>query len=126
METFAIRLKHLREEKNVSQEELATILGIDKKYYAQYESGSMDLLVANLAILADYFHVSVDDLAKRSKHSGQIHDRHAAPPACTCTDQYFGDLWNLASEKQKAFIIRTLSETGWENTDQEKTIEELA
>jgi transcriptional regulator with XRE-family HTH domain len=63
---FGERLRVLREEKNMSQEELAEAFGLGKAAISGYERGkrtpSFDLLVG----LADYFQVSTDYLLGRT------------------------------------------------------------
>jgi transcriptional regulator with XRE-family HTH domain len=63
---FGERLRTLREEKNLSQEELAEVFGLGKVAISGYERGkrtpSFDILVG----LADYFQVSTDFLLGRT------------------------------------------------------------
>ncbi len=54
------RLKYLRKEKNVSQQELATILHIKQNTYSQYERGKRQLPIELLIALARFYNVSTD------------------------------------------------------------------
>lgn len=60
---FASRLKFLREEKNIRQEDLAKILNISRQSISNYENGSRfpndEELIRNIAM---YFNVSLDYL----------------------------------------------------------------
>lgn len=49
------RLKKLREDKRISQEEVANILGIKKITYFKYESGEINIPIPKLIELARYF-----------------------------------------------------------------------
>jgi transcriptional regulator with XRE-family HTH domain len=63
---FANRLKQLRQTNDVSQQELADLLGISTRAWRFYESGDREPNVAGLIVLADYFDVSLDYLVGRS------------------------------------------------------------
>ena len=74
-------LRELREARNMSQDEIAKALGIDRTTYVKYEHGGS--IKRNLPKLADFFHVSTDYLLGRSEgvDYGQI-CREAVPQAC--------------------------------------------
>lgn len=59
---FAIRLKELRAEKQISQAELAAILNISNRTISMYEQGNSEPNVETLAKIAAYFYVSTDYL----------------------------------------------------------------
>ena len=63
---FPHRLKQLRQTNNVSQQELADLLGISTRAWRFYESGDREPNIAGLITLADYFDVSLDYLIGRS------------------------------------------------------------
>lgn len=54
------KLRELRKEKNVKQEDIANYLGITKQSYSRYELGIAEPNITTLKKLADYFHISVD------------------------------------------------------------------
>ena len=60
MAKFAERIRALRKEKGLSQEEVGSVIGLKK--YAVYSGPDMRGLIA----LADYFNVSMDYLAGRT------------------------------------------------------------
>jgi transcriptional regulator with XRE-family HTH domain len=60
------RLKELRKEKGVTQNEVATPLGVDRSTYGKYETGDSIPDIDKLMWLAEYFDVSVDYLLGRS------------------------------------------------------------
>ena len=54
------RLKGLREDKGMSQYELADAIGISRESIARYETGKRGITVEVLDIYSDYFNVSVE------------------------------------------------------------------
>ena len=56
------KLKFLREEKEVTQEEVANILGISRSTYNDYENQISILPIKHINILCNYFYISVDYL----------------------------------------------------------------
>lgn len=59
---LSTRLKQLRTEKNLTQTDLANILGIAKTTVAAYEQGKNEPSISTLIKIADYFNVSMDYL----------------------------------------------------------------
>ncbi len=55
-----LRLRDLREDKDITQKELAELLHIKQNTYSQYENGQREIPLALLVKLARYFNVSVD------------------------------------------------------------------
>lgn len=66
MEEFSVRLKGLREERNMRQQDLADQLGITVRAYRYYEQGKRYPDFQGLLALADYFQVPLDYLVGRS------------------------------------------------------------
>jgi len=60
MEILCRRLKELREENNLTQEELGKIIGVKKGAISYYESGKTKISVEDLAKLASEFNKSMD------------------------------------------------------------------
>lgn len=60
------RLKELRQESKLSQQEIANILEIRQQQYSRYESGTRELPIHLLVKLADFYEVSTDYLLGRS------------------------------------------------------------
>lgn len=66
MATFGERLKELRKNKDLTQKEMANILGISEVSYQRYEYNISTPEYKKLIFLADYFHISLDYLVGRS------------------------------------------------------------
>lgn len=59
------RLKELRLEKGISQNDLGKILNVSKMAISHWESGHSEPSITQLIILANYFEVSVDYLVAK-------------------------------------------------------------
>ena len=66
MSTFAQRMKELRKERKLKQQQLADQFSIKLRTYQGYEYGESYPEVAKLIVIADYFDVSLDYLVGRS------------------------------------------------------------
>ena len=60
---FSQRLKDLREDRDLSQGDVAKILGTSQSYYAQYENGKRELPFSRAIMLAKFYNVSLDYIA---------------------------------------------------------------
>ena len=63
------RLRDLREDKDLRQEDVAEILGISQTVYSRYERGFQTIPVVHLLKLADFYQVSADYLLGRTRTS---------------------------------------------------------
>lgn len=61
-----MRLKYLREKKDVSQLKLALDLNMNQNSISRYETGAREADYATLIKFADYFNVSLDYLLERT------------------------------------------------------------
>ena len=57
------RLRDLREDKDLTQEQLVNILGIHKTTYTNYEQGKREIPFALVIRLAKFYNVSIDFIA---------------------------------------------------------------
>lgn len=55
-----MRIKDLREDKDITQKEIANLLHIKQNTYSQYETGQRQLPLDFLIILAKYYKTSTD------------------------------------------------------------------
>ena len=60
---YAQRLRDLREDRDLSQADLAKILGTSQSYYAQYENGKRELPFIRAIEICRFYNVSLDYLA---------------------------------------------------------------
>ena len=60
------RLRDLREDKDLKQKDMAELPKIHQTTYSDYELGKLNIPVATLHFLADFYKVSVDYLLGRT------------------------------------------------------------
>lgn len=73
------RLKDLKEDADLTQKQVAEIIGVSINHYGKYERGETDLPFEKAIILAEFYNVSLDYLAgrtnnKKGKHSPDLTD----------------------------------------------------
>lgn len=73
-----LRLRQLREEKQVNQIDVAQHLNITRGAYSMYEIGKRQMSIEMLVLLADYFKVSVDYLLGRKNERGTLRPDEAS------------------------------------------------
>ncbi len=61
-----MRIRDLREDRDLTQQQIADHLHIRQNTYSQYENGQRQLPLSVLIALADYYHVSTDYLLGRT------------------------------------------------------------
>lgn len=59
------RIRNLREDHDLKQEDIARLLHCTQACYSNYETGKRDIPTEVLHTLADYYHVSIDYLLGR-------------------------------------------------------------
>ena len=62
------RIRDLREDRDLNQTQVASMLGMSQTGYSKYETGEHDIPTAILVKLADYYNVSVDYLLGRTNN----------------------------------------------------------
>ena len=61
-----LRIRDLREDSDLRQQEIANYLLCDQSLYSKYERGERDLPLEYASKLADFYGVSVDYLLRRT------------------------------------------------------------
>ena len=77
-------LREMREDKDLTQKELARLLGTSQQYYSKYETGKFDIPVRVLVQLAELYGVSVDYLLDRTECAAGM-DALGAPVTPVCS-----------------------------------------
>lgn len=62
-----MRLRDLREDNDITQNQIALMLNIKQNTYSQYENGKREVPINILWKLADFYNVSIDYLVGREK-----------------------------------------------------------
>ncbi len=62
MRTFLEKLRGLREDNDLTQQQIADVLGTSQTMYARYERGANELPVRHLVTLCKFYNISADYL----------------------------------------------------------------
>ena len=65
---FFRRIRDLREDTDMTQADIALLLGIQQTVYSRYERGFQTIPLEHLIKLADYYNVSLDYLSGRTSN----------------------------------------------------------
>lgn len=95
-------LKQLRENKKLTQQEMADKLGIARGTYAHYEINRREPDNATLARLADFFGVTTDELLGR-RENNQDQDKKLSK------EEVMKIFESLPLEEQKAFLKKYIN-----------------
>ena len=60
------RIRDMREDSDLTQQQLADAIGITQRKYSYLETGTQQLTDEILVRLADYYHVSIDYLLRQT------------------------------------------------------------
>ena len=71
------KLKEIREEHNLSQEEVATILNIKRSTYGHYETEYQTIPINHLINFCEHFNISIDYIFNFSKNKTIQYNKYA-------------------------------------------------
>lgn len=117
-----LKLTQLRKSENLSQEQLAKIIGVSKQAYGHYEREERELGYDMLCKLADYFGVTVDYLIGHESVKNPIMERPLSEIAENFirefgelfsdeTFQSYARLYKLMDARQRIFVLGMIF--GW-------------
>ena len=64
---FMLKIKEIREQKNITQDEMVSLTGIPKRSYVNYENGQTDIPLSKLQNIAMSLNVSISELVGETK-----------------------------------------------------------
>ena len=67
MESYISYLRGLREDNDLTQQEIADVLGTSQTMYARYERGANELPLRHFITLCKYYKVSADEILEINK-----------------------------------------------------------
>lgn len=67
-----MRLKELREDRDLTQKYIASVLNVKQNTYSQYETGQRFLPIDALLKLADFYDTSTDYILERTNNPSPI------------------------------------------------------
>lgn len=65
------KIKDLREDNDLLQKDIASILGISQQYYSEYKNWKRTITISHLITLAKYYNVSIDYLVGLSNFKNE-------------------------------------------------------
>ena len=123
---IAQRLRKIRIEHNLKQEDIAKVLGIDRSAYSGYELGRSRVSVKNLCRLADIYNMTLSQLVGREEASEVVRVKYGTvgngvdPIAMLERDEQLLLMYfRLAVEKKKKEILDSLSLCNDKNSNDE-------
>jgi transcriptional regulator with XRE-family HTH domain len=93
------KLKEIRKDKNISQDELAEKIGIDGRQISRYENDKMSPSIEVLIKIADTFNISVDYLLFDNIPRKPLRQNYYS------IIEKLESIENMSPDDQKAFII---------------------
>lgn len=79
MLTYIEKLRGLREDNDLTQTQIADILGTSQTMYARYERGANEMPIRHLITLCRFYNVSADDLLGTQPDPRRKQKRGACP-----------------------------------------------
>ncbi|MBR5232803.1 MAG: helix-turn-helix transcriptional regulator [Clostridia bacterium] len=61
-----LRIRDMREDNDLTQKQISSIIRCDQSLYSKYERGERDIPLSLIIKLADYYNISIDYLTGRT------------------------------------------------------------
>lgn len=71
------RIRDLREDKDLTQQQLADYLNISQATYSRYESGNLDVPSSVLIKLSEFYNVSIDYILGQTNISKRFNEKQS-------------------------------------------------
>lgn len=101
---FADRLKLLRNERSLKQQDIADILNVERPTIAGYETKRKQPDYEKIKILADYFNVSLDYLLGQSDIKNPYSNNEKIGTAVNDDPELY-EFWNTLKEREDLKIL---------------------
>lgn len=72
MQKYYSRLKDLREDHDMTQAQVAEVIGTSQQHYGKYESGKIIIPFDRVIALAEFYNVSIDYIAGYTNEPRQL------------------------------------------------------
>lgn len=120
-DVLAYRIKQLRKERKLNQEDIGIILNVTKTQISDIEKGKRLTTIENLVILADYFNVSLDYLTGRTDNPDLIINK-AEQSISEVESELLGD-FRLLNKYEQNIIMGKISEIIYNKNIENNNIE---
>lgn len=114
--TLGQRIKELREEKGMTQEELGKLVNVSKASFSKYEANAIEPNTITIIFLANFFNVSLDYLYGRTNYRKPILSKEDFE-ASLLSSEFAEKYAPLTAEQKKT--LNSLVEV-WEKEKDEK------
>ena len=104
MKSIQQLLRDLREDNDLKQSDVATLIGTSQQQYSNYETGESELPLHALAILADRYKVSADYLMGRTDCREGITGQNKKVSEGTTVGAVISDILSLNAASRAAII----------------------
>ena len=104
MKPLNILFREMREDRDISQETIAKMIGTTQQQYSKYEKGKSDLPLRALPILADFYDVSADFLIGRKGDYFNIPNLEMMVTKTKSVTEVIADLLALDSEGRNEVV----------------------
>lgn len=93
---FYQRLRDLKEDSDMTQKQVADIIGVSINHYGKYERGETDIPFEKAVMLAEYYNVSLDYLAGRTNNQKGFFS-----PTLTAEEEQLVEIFRSLTERNK-------------------------
>jgi len=104
MKSYMEIIRGLREDRDLKQIEIASVLGTSQQHYSKYENGEYEMPIRALVLLADYYGVSTDYLLGRTECREGIAGQNRKVSADTTAGAVISDILSLSAAGRAAVI----------------------
>ena len=120
MKSCAEIIRELREDRDLTQAEIAAVLGTSQQHYSKYENGKYEMPVRAVIILADYYNVSTDYLLGRTECREGVIGQNRKVNADATTGSVISDILSLTASGRASVIEYISMRKMKERNDREK------
>nr|WP_312579613.1 helix-turn-helix domain-containing protein [Sedimentibacter sp.] len=120
---LAQRLKQLRKENKLKQEDLGSLINVSKTQISDIENGKKSTSIENLVVLAEYFNVSIDYLLGKSDNSSATIDKNNDIHNLTENEMELLKDFRILDKYEQNVIIGKISEMIYNKNVEESNLE---
>ncbi|MCF0112059.1 MAG: helix-turn-helix transcriptional regulator [Erysipelotrichaceae bacterium] len=100
--TFGERLYKLRNDNNISQEELADLLDVSRQSISKWENDKAYPEITRLLFLSEYFHVSLDYLMRGTEQQNSPEEPYRTKSMLSVWNDFYS---NLSGKQKNRFAL---------------------
>ena len=97
-------IREIREDRDLTQAEIAAVLKVQQQYYSKYETGEYEFPVRHVIALAKYYNVTTDYLLGLTDYSHGLDNLNKPLVEDITTGRLLSGVLNLDSVGRKAVV----------------------